>query len=248
MVKKSKKVVKKKVRKKSSSELDSELKEEKQREGELPSRKIRDMETRQLVGFFVIIGLCFVAFLAVYYGVQSQKNFNYEGAEWWVEGEKEGWGDLTLYHGRYPIETTSGKVVTNMNLWLQNDPRENNVAADVDFINEGIAKNVVISFTADLLECPNRATIVPQLSQALGLPWTTVSGAVADREMAENFNISYVDCANATLDTTVVLIQRGEFSKVYLEDGCYVIQYGECEDSVLASEKLILELIRQLDN
>ena len=213
------------------------------------SKKVMDRETKQILGFLIIVGLIFVLFFGTYYGIRAQKHFNYGGAEWWIEGQKEGWGDLTLYHGRYFVKTTSGKIITNMNLWLRNDPRTNNLPSDINFTKEKIASKVIISFTDDLMECSNRATIVPQLSQAFGtgLPWTTTSGAVANKTTAELLNLTYATCEDAKEDTSVILIQKGEESKVFSNEGCYVIQYGECADAVKASEKLILELIRQLN-
>ena len=212
-------------------------------------KKTLDRETKQLIGFLVIVGLVFALFFGTYFTIRAKNHFNYGGAEWWIEGEREGWGDLTLYHGRYQVKTTTGKVMTNMNLWLRNDPRENNVPSKVDFLEDKIATNVVITFTDDLMECSGRALIVPQLSQAfgIGLPWTTTSGAVANQTTAENLNLTYATCDNTNDDTSVIIIQKGEQSKVYSEEGCYIVQYNECSEAVKVSEKLILELIRQLN-
>jgi hypothetical protein len=213
------------------------------------SKKVSDRETKQLIGFLVITGLVFILFFGTYFGVRAQKHFDYEGAEWWIEGEREGWGDLTLYHGRYQVKTSTGKVITNMNLWLRNDPRENNISSEVDFLEDKIASNVIITFTDELMECKGRALIVPQLSQAfgIGLPWTTTSGAVANQTTAENLNLTYATCEDVGEETSVILIQKGEESKVYSEEGCYTIQYQDCDEAIKVSEKLILELIKQLN-
>ncbi|MAG39506.1 hypothetical protein CMI41_00880 [Candidatus Pacearchaeota archaeon] len=213
----------------------------------LKKKKI-DSETKQLLWFFGVVILVFILFLGTYYGVRSQKHFVFGGAEWWVEGEREGWGDLTLYHARYPV-VYAGELYTNMNLWLYNDPRENNISADVDFFANGIAKDVVITFSSDLMECSDRNIIIPQLTQVFGtgLPWTTTSGGIANVSAARNLGLPYADCFNVTDDKTVIYVHEGKESKVYSEWGCYHVAYETCDDAMKSSEKLILELISQLN-
>ncbi len=243
-------VTKKKKAKKKTRKLKPEEKEEKAREGELPSKKIRTTESKQIMWFLIVIGIIFIAFLGTYYGVVSQRHFIFEGAEWWIEGEREGWGDLTLYHGRYPIKTASGKLITNMNLWLYNDPRDNNVPADINFTEDGIAKNVIITFDSSLTGCSDKAVVIPQLSQAFGtgLPWTSTVGAIANSTRAQELGLPHADCGNVSSQNSVILIREGNTSRVYSKEGCYVIEYSECSHAVKSSEKLILELIRQLND
>ena len=203
-----------------------------------------------IIGFLLIVGLVFASFIGVYYSVKSTKNFEFGGAEWWIEGEAEGWGDLTFYHGRYQVKTVSGRVLTNMNLWLRNDPRENNIPADIDFTEQGIGANVIVTFGTNLMACEERTLVTPQISQAFGagLPWTTVVGAVANKQIAEEQNLLYADCSSVSDENTVILVQQGDKPAVFASDGCYVVQYDECSGAVKASEKLILELIKQLNN
>ena len=239
--------IKKTVKKK---KLTSEEKEEKSREGDLPPKKIRDKETQQIIGFLIIVGLVFASFIGVYYSVKATKTFEFGGAEWWIEGEAEGWGDVIFYHGRYPVKTSSGKIITNMNLWLRNDPRENNIPADIDFLEQGIAADIIVTFGTNLMACEERTLVTPQISQAFGagLPWTTVVGAVANKQIAEEQNLLYADCSSVSDENTVILVQQGDKPAVFASDGCYVVQYDECSGAVKASEKLILELIKQLNN
>jgi hypothetical protein len=238
MVKKAKKKVKK---------LTEEEREEKKLEGELPSKKVRDVETKQILAFLVVVGLLFFSFLGVYYYLQSQKHFEFEGAEWLVEGEREGWSE-TLYHGRYPI-IYGGKLYTNMNVWLRFDPRENNASSQIDFKKEGIGKNVIVTFDKEFASCSDRSLVIPLLSQIFGagLPWTDISGAMSDKQRAEELSLAFADCSNASFDTTVFSIEKGDSSRLYSNNGCYVLEYSSCDDSLKLSEKMVLELIRQLN-
>jgi len=100
------------------------------------------------------------------------------------------------------------------------------------------------------MTCKERTLVTPQISQAFGagLPWTTVTGAVANKQIAEDQGLLYADCSSVSPDTTVILVQQGDKPQIFANDGCYIVQYKDCAEVVKASEKLILELIKQLNN
>jgi hypothetical protein len=224
------------------------VKKASKKKGVKESKKVFSKEDKQLIWILAVIALVFIIFLGTFYGLRAGKHFEFGGAEWWIEGEREGWGDLTLYHGRYPV-IYGGVLYTNMNLWLRNDPRENNIPSDVDF-SYGIGKDVVISLTGDIEECSGRSIVSLQLSQAFGsgLPWSSVTGAVGDLAIAMDRELPYADCFNVSDTTTVILVHKGKESKVYSEWGCYHVEYESCDDLIKVSEKLILELIKQLND
>ena len=93
-----KKKVKRKTVKKKVSKLTVDEKEELKAEGELPKKKIREDENRQLIWFFAVVIVIFAAFLVPYFWIQSSKTFEWGGAEWVIEDDiylKQ------LYHGRF---------------------------------------------------------------------------------------------------------------------------------------------------
>ena len=206
-------------------------------------KKQRDKENRQLIWFFVVVALVFVSFLGTYFYVQNLKTFNFAGAEW----AREDYNGLELYHGRFPI-IYKNEFVANYNSYLRNDPRENNVPAEIEV---RFYPEIIISNSPNAAECSGAGRITGDLGMLLGaLPWVTnVTGAVRDKGVASELNLEQADCSLAK-DKTVIIIQKSEFPEVIQDkfnQKCYIIKVGECEN-VLAVERFIIEIINQMSN
>ena len=86
------------------------------------SKKILKRENKQLIWFFSIIAVIFIAFLGGYFYVQESKTFDFAG----VKFEKIREFDIDFYHGQIPLFAKGGK--TNIyNIYLRNDPRKNKI-------------------------------------------------------------------------------------------------------------------------
>ncbi|MAH43477.1 hypothetical protein CL614_07230 [archaeon] len=204
----------------------------------------KNKENKQLIWFFVIVGIIFASFLGTYFYVQSLKTFGFAGAEW----AKEDYSDeLTLYHGRFPI-VYKNEIIANYNLYLRNDPRENNVPGT---ISVGFYPNVVISNSPEAAKCRSAGRITGDLSMLISaFPWVTnVTGAVRDDDVADEFNLTQADCSLAK-NKTVIIIQKSESPEITQDkfnENCYIIKTGECEN-VLAIERFMVEIIDQMQN
>jgi len=218
---------KKSGKKKKVSKLTNEEKEELKAEGELPKKSIRKSENRQLIWFFVIVGVIFASFLVPYFWIQSSKTFEWGGAEWFIEDDV--YLDQ-LYHGRFMIQDDSNR---RYNVWLRNDPRKDNVYTEGNF--DSFKYGGYISGTRDVENCLGeipRARLDLKSFVKMGLTVGVVDAAMAELDLAEEFNYSYVDCST-NLDRTVIILKMGEPSVIQSAENpyCYTITIRDCEDN-----------------
>ncbi|MAH49405.1 hypothetical protein CMI37_26520 [Candidatus Pacearchaeota archaeon] len=253
MAKKSKKKTsKKKVEKEEGiiekiEEFGEELSEntEKQDKELHVGKKLRDRENKQLFWFFAIIILVFASFLGTYFYFQGLKTFNFAGVDW----VKEDYENLELYHARFPI-VYQDRVTANYNLYLRNDPRENNVSV-ITGIKMKFWPHVIISNSPDAAACPAAGRMTGDLGMFLSaFPWIgNITGAVDNQTVAEKNNIAFANCTTAMQDfnKTVVLIKTGEYPHILKEENanCYVVYTGECEN-VLAIERFMIEILNHM--
>lgn len=212
------------------------------------SKDLTLKQRRQLIWFFAIIGLVFLAFLGTYFYVQSLKNFDYLGIQWTVEDS----GKIKLYHAKVPI-VYKGQIKAMYNVYLRNDPRNNKLVVDKN-VKLSFDPEVVISTRPNAAECTNAARLNGDLSGFLSAFPTikNVSGAVHDKNLSKEWGIPYADCTMSE-NKTIIVIQKsvpGELSfgmsPVSDTDNCYILDIGECENTE-AIEGLIIEMIRELD-
>ncbi len=200
----------------------------------------------QLVWFFSIIAIVFLAFLGTYFYVQSLKKFEYLGVDW----VKEEYTGLTLYHSRFPI-TYQGVTNAFYNLYLRNDPRKNNVS--MEDINLQFAQNVTISNTPDAAKCRDAARVTGDLGMFLrAFPWIkNINGAVTDKNLSKELDLVFANCSSATEENTVIIIQRSNNPSIsviqdrLVDPACYVISIGNCENT-LAVEKFMAGIVGQM--
>ncbi len=235
------------AKKKIKNKLSIEEKEELKQEGELPSGNVRNKETRQLIWFFAIIIAVFAAFLIPYFWVDSSKHFEFANAEWVFE-EYE---NLNIYHGKIPIYY-QGQLYVTFNLYLRNDPRKNDIPAD---INISFFPNIVVSQSEEVMNCPDSILVSSGLGQIGSMiPFVKgVSGAMSSEEGAERWNVPFADCSSAGNGKTVIMVRMspdGKSSVSFDESNsdCYSLNVGSCEDNLMVSEKFMLEIISQLEN
>lgn len=238
---KKKKQPKKKQSKKKEPILTEEEKDEKKLEGELPKKKIRLTENRQLIGFIVVIIIFFAAFLGPYFFIQNQKSFEYAGVTWQIEEH----GEETLYHTRFE------KFYKNTfhNTFLRNDPRKNNIPIEVKGFS--LQPNIIIALTPEVTKCYKQILVSDALSQImLAVPFLKTSTiAITNEEVAKEAGKYYATCDNKPARSTVIQLELGDESKVTedRENNCIFITIEKCEDNIITAEKLIIEMIRQLN-
>jgi uncharacterized protein (DUF2164 family) len=215
-------------------------------------KTLKQRENKQLFWFFAVIILVFVSFLGTYFYVQGLKTFDFVGVDW----VKEDYKDLTLYHGRFPI-IYKNRVFANYNIYLRNDPRENNVSV-VQGLRIRFWPEVIISNSPESAKCKSAGRITGDLGMFVSaFPWiTNMTGAVNNLTVAKEQNLAFADCATGITDynKTIIMIKQfdeeGEIPdpKILKEENpnCYVIYVGECEN-VLAVERFMIEVLGHMD-
>ena len=238
MVKAKKSAKKKVIKKKKVVELSEDEKEELKTEGELPKKKIRESENRQLIWFFIIVGVIFASFLIPYFYMEGQKTFHYGGVDWDIDDSDE---YITFYHSEFPA--LNGANI-NYNVYLRHDPRENDVYTEGEF--NAFKYGGYLSWTEDIQECMGD---VPRAAQDLrsfvrtGIGVGDVKSGVTSEELSEELGFPYVNCFTNP-DRTVIMLMMGEPSVIQATNNpnCYVVTIKDCSDFE-PIEKFIIKTI-----
>ena len=217
--------------------LTEELREEEKQEGELPKKSIRAKEDKQLIWFFIVIGVVFLSFLGPYFYIQDSNNFEYAHIDWTIEDYK----DLRVYHGRFKSITNQN---VNFNTFLRNDPRENEVETVGSFTDYKVG--AIISMSPEVDKCRGELSRVMLdlgsfLKQGIGIRQLDVGST--NKSVAENLNRQYTTCESVK-DRTVVIVELGE-PKVVQDDEnkeCYTIYASDCQD-IAGVEKFIVKTV-----
>jgi hypothetical protein len=228
-----KKKTKKKITKK--VKLSEEEREELATEGELPKKAVRKSEDRQLVWFVGIIVFVFVLTLGIYFWVEGAKTFEFGGVEWVYED------DVDYYHGRF--ENLLGADVI-YNIYLKNDPRENNVTTKGVF--DKFKYGVVISTSPEFDSCRGDASRVMRDLGAFmreGFGAGPLESGSTDEEVAVGSERRFATCDSID-DRTVIIVERGyNFVAQDVDNpNCYIVSIGDCNDASPV-EKFMLKVI-----
>ncbi|MCR4284477.1 MAG: hypothetical protein NUV97_00340 [archaeon] len=206
---------------------------------EILPKKVEEKENRQLIWFFAIIIIIFLSFMGPYWYIQSSKSFTYGGVDWFVEE----YANLEVFHGRFAA--LDGNQV-NYNVYLRNDPRENNVYTEGKFSKFNLRNGGYVSFSPEVDSCRGEvARIMTDLGSFLkaGVGMKIIDSATNDINISKSTGTTYADCS-VTNGKTVVVVQIGEPSVVQPVEGkdCYVITVKNCEDG-LPVEKFMIKAI-----
>ena len=229
-------MVKKKVKK---DKLTENEKEEVKLEGEIPKEKVRNREDRQLLWFFIIIGIVFASFLIPYFWAEGEKTFEYVGADWVVEEYPEPTGDI--YHGRF--KALSGADLM-FNVFFRGDPRENDVRTEGTF--NKFKRGGIVSFSPEVDECRGElGRVMLDLGSFLreGVGVGSIETGYIDSVLAIENEKRYATCDRVN-DRSLVIVKIGEPAVVQNESYsyCYTIYAKDCDD-VSSVEKFMIKTI-----
>lgn len=186
--------------------------------------------------------LAFVAFLVVLFILASlffkaQNTFKYQGLSF----TKEKYGELPVYHYYYYFTNTAGKLI-QYNLYLQNDPRTNNVT----FIGDPVAldKRVVyVSLDQSYPEnCKENLVGIVDLGLFLSENDFTVVSSLTNKTQAKEENKPYITCENKP-DAEVIEFKGGNETQVVVKGNCHEIIIGPDCQVRAAEEKFKLQIV-----
>jgi hypothetical protein len=219
-------VKKKSIKKRKNAKLTVKEKEELKAEGEIPKKSVREKENKQLIWFFIIIGIVFATVLISYLGIEGAKHFEYNHIDWLVEE----YPNLQIFHGKFMA--LSGTDVS-YNIFLRNDPRKNNVLTEGTF--DKFKYGGIISFSPEVDTCRGELSraivdVGAFLRQGVGVG-DIKAGSTNETIASIDDNKLFAQC-DTVLDRTVVVVEMGEPSVVQNIENpyCYTISIEDCND------------------
>lgn len=205
------------------SEKSLEKKEEENKE--IPGSAKVERKNNQIFWIIGMILFLVVVFSISYYIFSSYRSFEYTGLTF----TREKFGEIPVFHYYYYITPE-----LKYNLYLRNDPRENNVPVTGKIIDNGIefSKDERVYLSVDpkgLTECEYGRVGIGSLASFLADNQLNVKGAAPDEKLAKEANVNYATCEFRP-DDVVIILKEGEQTRiVHDKDKCYVIEVANCE-------------------
>lgn len=201
-------------------------------------KKVRNKEEGQLIWFFAIIIMIFLAFLIPYLYSEGRKSFEYSGVNWRIEDHN----GLEIYHARFKALDNSD---TNYNLYLRGDPRTNNVDTTGNFVD--FRKGGYVALSREVDSCRGEvARVMVDLGSFLdtGVGVGDLKVASNDLDYSKDTGRFFVDCPSSNVRSTIVSIKIGESRVIQSEENpyCYEIYVDDCSDSKTV-EKFMIQTI-----
>ncbi len=223
-------------RKKEQRKKDAEHKEEETIE-KVSTKKLN----RELLWVFGVMAGLIIIFLISYSVFQSEKKFEYEGLKF----TKEMFGEIPLYHYYYigKVKTPTGvEQNKKVDIFLRNDPRENNVSIEGEIIFP-LGKDVFVGVGDEgVTECDYSIIGIASLSSFLSQNGITAKGGSTDLEVSKATELDYIACDKYPAHA-VILINGGEETHIKkTADNCYEITVNNCE-TLPAIEKFIIQSV-----
>jgi hypothetical protein len=189
-----------------------------------------------------IYGIIFVvaligAFLITFLIFRNVGTLNYEGLTF----TKERIGQITVYHYYYLYEDKRGQLVQN-NIYLRNNPKDNDVPVYGDNITYLSNKFTFLSINASSLEnCSQSSIAIAELAAFLANGGINVRGATLENNSISNSTL-YATCKGYPVNP-VIQLNRGNTTEINSKLLCYDIRFARCEDVLPAVEKFIIQSI-----
>ena len=201
-------------------------------------KKVVLKEEGQLIWFFAIIIMLFLAFLIPYLFLESKKNFEYSMVNWRIEDHN----GLIAYHARFKALDNSD---VNYNVYLREDPRENNVFTEGNFVDFRVDGYVALSEEVD--SCRGEvARVMVDLGSFLDTGVGVGKLTVASNDLIYSLETGrfFVDCPSSNILNTIISIKMGEPRVIQSDENpyCYEIYVEDCSD-ISPVEKFITKTI-----
>lgn len=194
-----------------------------------------------LAAFIIVLTLSIIFVPMIYHQIFGK--FEYGG----VKFEKTESGKLVFYHGQFPI-IYKGNLSAIYNSYFRTDPRKNNIPINATL---GLSKNVIITLEPGVEKCQSMALANPQLATFIHVfPFVkNISSATNDRNISKDLNISFANCNNASLDSTILIIRKSETPSITSgnKSGCYILNVGDCQ-YLETVERYIMGAMAQINN
>lgn len=193
---------------------------------------------KELLSVLAFLGVIVIVFLIASSYFKSLNYFEYEGLTF----AKKRVGEIPLFHHSYYIKAPSEQLI-KYNLYLRNDPRENNVTV-IGVPSKLLMPGAVsyLSVNSDgLAQCRYSPLAVASISSFMSdNQMKVIAGNLDFWEAGANRN-KWITCENKP-GNIVVEIFKGNETKITIDNKCYKIEVADCE-ILEATEKLEVQSI-----
>ncbi|PIN80637.1 hypothetical protein COV11_03695 [Candidatus Woesearchaeota archaeon CG10_big_fil_rev_8_21_14_0_10_30_7] len=109
-----------------------------------------------------------------------------------------------------------------------------------------IQNNVILAADSDIGACDDGSLAGVLIGQFITIG-RSVQVASTNQTYAEETGYDFANCNNVTADTTVIITRKGEENKIIDQNGCYIIQFKEC-DILKSTERFIVGVLASYNN
>ena len=193
---------------------------------------------KEILGVLVFLAILIVIFFVASSYFKSRNFFEYEELTF----AKQRLGNIPIYYHTYYFKAPDGKVI-KYNMYLRNDPRENNVSIEGGKSRLLAGGQVAfISINSEgLQECRYGQLAVGTLSSFLADNQMTVIGGNLDFWNAGAKRDDWITCENKPGNRVVEILAANE-THVSIDKNCYRIEVNNCE-ILEAVEKIMVESV-----
>lgn len=237
------------------------IEEKNQNKGEKADDKksIRDYgkQTKIMVIFMAVL---IASIFLVNWIIQESRKFDYNGMNFYEEKE----GSIMFYKSLLGYVTQQGENIPFI-LKLRNDPRK----LDEIPVNGSIIlrEKAILSLSPKIANCSDAYITLIDFSRTLKAFGAEASAATTDKDYSKEHELPLVDCKDAGMDETVIVMKEGNETKItenkefkeYIfvvkegEDNkkitraksCYVIEIKDCKVQQ-SFERFTLEIIKNM--
>lgn len=170
----------------------------------------------------IFIAVIILVFIGAGMYFKSLNHFTYQGLAF----TKERYGQLPVYHYYYYFTNQAGKIV-QYNLYLQHDPRTNNITIQggpVLFTNKGVYLTIDSSYPSN---CNENLAGVFDLNLFLQRNEITPIAGVMNASLRSETKQPYITCVTKANESQVIQLRGGDETKVYIAGNCYDIVIGK---------------------
>lgn len=192
---------------------------------------------KQLVWIIVSMAIALICLLAIPFIVKYKNSANYEGLKF----QKVSYGQLEVYYYSYGFKYMNQSYAYN--LYVRNDPTKNNIPVNGTIRYQTLESKAYISFDFEnLASCNNSIREVTTLTLFLEGNLLKTNLSSPDLDYSRAHNTTYANCMTPK-DNMVIMIQKGNESRIDKYNRCYVLSVKNCEDMLNVVEKFEVQSI-----
>jgi len=207
-------------------------------------KKSQTKQDKQFVFMFILmISLIAIIILIPLIKIYFFDRFSYLDLKFY----KTSLGDNIFYSTKIPVADRFGNIIGSFTISLQNDPRKlDKINSEFNIDVPTFRKDKTVYITTGKIErnCVEGIPAALILSGFLQqFAQMNVSGAISDKEIAEENNIQYITCLTHPKNTVINFVEGNVTEIKQIGNECYELTYADC-DVLKVSEKFILDILK----